>query len=324
MSTVSRGRRERRSVRRGGTNMELGKPSQTAISAALFRAAHLHLFAGPKIHQDTFALPLSGVGGYDELRAFAQQVEELKFPLRRASAYFASRHRFSEERLRVAVDRGVEQVIILGAGLDSFALRHPQVPKEVLFVEIDHPDSQRWKRERLASLGLDTPGVRYLPIDFASQDLQNELAAAGVDRAKPSFFAWLGVTQYIAEEAAYETLSLVARHVSGSEIVFDVILPMDVQPPDEREISRMAAEVSAARGEPWVSYYAPEPLTGRLVSLGFNPVEWLTPEAARAYYEGQPTEVRPLSAWQLIAATVAPRNYRLQPTALRAAADVER
>ena len=284
--------------------MEPGKPSQTAISAALFRAAHLHLFAGPKIHEDTFALPLSGIGGYDELRAFAEQVEQVRFPLRRASAYFASRHRFSEERLRAAMERGAEQIILLGAGLDSFALRHPQVPKDVLFVEIDHPDSQRWKRERLASLDLDTPGVHYVPIDFASQDLQTELASAGVDRAKPSFFAWLGVTQYIAEEAAYETLSAVARHASGSEIVFDVILPIDDQPPDDHDISRMSAEASAARGEPWVSYFAPEPLAERLVSLGFNRVEWLTAEAARAYYEGQPPEVRPLGGWQMISATV--------------------
>ena len=284
--------------------MELGKPSQTAITAALFRAAHLHLFGGPMIHEDTFALRLSGLGGLDELRAFAAQVEQLNFPLRRASAYFASRHRFSEERLRAAVDRGVDQVVLLGAGLDSFALRHPRVPNDILFVEIDHPDSQRWKRERLASLGLDTPGVHYVPVDFASQDLQKELARAGVDPGKRTFFAWLGVTQYIADTASYETLSLVAQHASGSEIVFDVILPTEAQPSDEREMSRISAEASAARGEPWVSYFEPEQLDGRLASLGFSRVEWLTPEAAGAYYEGQPAEVRPLSAWRLVAATV--------------------
>jgi len=101
--------------------LDLGKPSQTAITAALFRAAHLHLFRGPKIHEDTFALRLSGLGGLDELRAFGAQVEQMNFPVRRASACFASRHRFSEERLRAAVDRGADQVDLLGAGLDSFA-----------------------------------------------------------------------------------------------------------------------------------------------------------------------------------------------------------
>jgi O-methyltransferase involved in polyketide biosynthesis len=112
------------------------------------------------------------------------------------------------------------------------------------------------------------------------------------------------VTQYIPQESAFETLSLVARHASGSEIVFDVILPFDVQPPDEREMSRMSAEVSAARGEPWVSHFVPDQLGARLVALGYHRVEWLTPEAAGAYYEGQPAEVRPLGAWRLVAATV--------------------
>jgi methyltransferase (TIGR00027 family) len=284
--------------------LDLGIRSQTAITAALFRAAHLHLFDGPKIHEDTFALRLSGLGGLDELRAFSDQVERMNFPLRRASAYFAARHRFSEDRLRAALDRGAEQVVLLGAGLDSFALRHPHVPNDILFVEIDHPASQRWKRERLASLGLDTPGVHYVPVDFASQDLQKELAHAGVDPGKPTFFAWLGVTQFIAPEAADDTLSSVSRHAGGSEIVFDVILPMTAQPSDEQEMSHVAAKTSAARGEPWVSYFEPQQLEHRLASIGFNRLEWLTPEAAGAYYEGQPAEVRPLRAWRLIAASV--------------------
>jgi methyltransferase (TIGR00027 family) len=278
------------------------------------RAAHLHLYPGPKIHEDTFAIALGGVGGVEELRAFAEQIEQLNFPVRRAAAFFASRHRFAEERLQAAVDRGVEQVIILGAGLDSFALRRPQVPKNALFLEIDHPDSQRWKRERLSSLGLKTPGVYYLPIDFASQDVQTELACAGVDRAKPSFFVWLGVTQYLAEEVVYETLALVARQGSGTEIVFDVILPIDAQPPDDRDMSRVAIAVSAAQGEPWVSYFAPEPLSGHLGSIGFDRVEWLTPATLRAYYEGQPAQVRPMVGWQVVAASVAPPNKSLQPT----------
>jgi methyltransferase (TIGR00027 family) len=294
-----------------GSKMEPGQASQTAIFAARMRAAHLHLYPGPKIHEDTFALALSGVGGVDALRAFAEQVEQL-IPVRRAAAYFASRHRFSEERLQAAVDRGVEQVIILGAGLDSFALRHPPVPKDVLFLEIDHPDSQRWKRGRLSSLGLQTPGVHYLPIDFASQDLQTELAGAGVDLARPSFVAWLCVTQYVAESVAYETLSLVARQASGSQIVFDVILPIDAQPPGDRDMSRVSAAVSADQGEPWVSYFAPEPLSRRLASIGFARVEWLTPETLRAYYEGQPAQVQPLVGWQVVAATVAPPNHALE------------
>lgn len=275
--------------------MRAGKPSATAIGAAAFRAAHLHLFDGAPIHADSFALPLMGLPGRDELRSF---IERLDAPApRRVSAYFALRHRYSEDRLHAALARGVTQVVLLGAGLDSFALRHPHVPTKVSFVEIDHPDTQRWKLERLAALGLATPGVRYLPVDFATQGLVAALASAGLELTRPTFFD-------IAEGATLETLSLAARHAAGSEIVFDVILPFESLAPDECEISRAAELASRARGEPWLSYFQPGPFASRLRTLGFSRVDRLAPEAAAAYYVGQPPEVTPLNAWQLMAAVV--------------------
>src|SRR5262245_20708371 len=136
--------------------MRAGEPSATAIAAATFRAAHLHLFPAPRIHEDTFALRMIGVDDPNKLRA---GMESLPMPeLRRVSAYFALRHRFSEERLQSAVQLGVQQIVLLGAGLDTFALRHPEIPRHVLFVEVDHRASQQWKLSKLSSLGLDTPG----------------------------------------------------------------------------------------------------------------------------------------------------------------------
>jgi len=284
--------------------VETGKPSQTAIIAALFRATHATLYAGPKIHEDTFALALTGIGGRDELVSFAAQVEQAGYPLRRACAFFALRHRYSEERLEAALRRGIKQVVLLGAGLDSFALSHPTVPPAIRFVEIDHPASQRWKLDRIASLGLTTPGVKYVPVDFSSQDLATALVDAGIDASEPLFVAWLGVTQYIAEQASYDTLSIIAAHAAGSEIVFDVILPMSQQTSDDQHISRLSAEASVARGEPWVSYFDPQQLTKRLSSLGFSSVTRLTPRAAAVYYDGQPTDVQPLGGWQIMAARV--------------------
>jgi O-methyltransferase involved in polyketide biosynthesis len=91
---------------------------------------------------------------------------------------------------------------------------------QVLFVEVDHPDSQRWKRERLVSLGLETPGVHYVPVDFASQDLRKELASAGVDPGRPTFFAWLGVTEYLEEEASTNALrSAAVFHIARARVV---------------------------------------------------------------------------------------------------------
>jgi methyltransferase (TIGR00027 family) len=279
-----------------------GRASETAFAAAAFRAAHLHLSDGPKIHADTFALP---VLGFESPAALSTWLERVAPPeLGRTSAYFALRHRYAEDRLDAALARGVAQVVLLGAGLDSFALRRPEVPKRTLFVEIDHPDSQHWKRARLAALGLATPSVQYVPADFATQTLADALAAAGVDAARPTFFSWLGVTQYIGAAAVFDTLGLVARHAPESEIVFDVILPPEDWSDEDRALSAFAEASSRRRGEPWLSHFRPDELAKRARALGFGRIETLAPERAFRYYEGQPATVTPLHCWQTMAAEV--------------------
>ena len=282
--------------------MQPGTPSATAISVASLRAAHLHLFDAPKIHEDTFALQMSGARDAEELKA---RLQKSKLPdLQRVSAYFACRHRFSEDRMWAALDRGVRQVVLLGAGLDTLALREPAISTRVMFVEIDHPDSQRWKLERLRAIGLPTAGVHYVPVDFASQVLEEELSVAGVRSDQPTFFAWLGVTQYISEAAGIATLALAGKYAPGSEIVFDVIIPFEDLNPDDLRISLAARASSQERGEPWISFYRPEEIAPRLLAHGFANVQPQTPEDASRYYVGQPPGVAPLSAWQLIAAVV--------------------
>jgi methyltransferase (TIGR00027 family) len=174
----------------------------------------------------------------------------------------------------------------------------------VFFVEVDHPASQAWKLARLSALGLTTPGVKYVPVDFALMDWRSELAAAGVKSGEATFFAWLGVSQYIPEEANYETFRFVVAHGHGSEIVFDVIRPIEGLLSDERAISEAARVSSQERGEPWVTYLWPGELAARLASLGFTSVTRLTPSAALPYYVGQPADVTPLTAWELMSAHV--------------------
>lgn len=280
--------------------MKAGTASRTAISAAAMRAAYLHLYEGVKIFEDTFALALTGIGTPERLRA---AIDARPTPdNRRVAAYFALRHRYAEDRLSAALARGVAQVVLLGAGLDSFALRHPDIVARVRFIEIDHPDSQRAKLSRLAELGLQTPGVEYLPVDFSTQDLLEEMMRAGIARERATFFPWLGVTQYISRQAADATLSLAARFAKGSEIVFDVIRPFDGLDEAERAISSTAASMSEQSGEPWLSFYTPEELQPRLHAIGFSHVDWLTKEKAAHYHAGQAVE--PLTAWQMVSASV--------------------
>lgn len=282
--------------------MKAGAASATAISAAAMRAAHLHLFDAPWIHEDTFALQLVGFEDAEQLRT---RLQRHGLPaLRRVAAYFALRHRFAEDRLQAALDRGVAQVVLLGAGLDTLALRRPEIPRAALFVEVDHPASQQWKLKRLEELGLQTPRVRYLSVDFGTQDLAQELRAFGVDVRMPVFFAWLGVTQYISRAACLETLSLVARHARGSEVVFDTIRPLEGLTPDEHIISATARDSSSERDEPWISYFEPAELELLVSPLGFAEITHLSLQSAASYYDGQPPSVSPLSAWVLHAAVV--------------------
>jgi methyltransferase (TIGR00027 family) len=176
--------------------------------------------------------------------------------------------------------------------------------RTIAYVEVDHPDSQSFKRLRLEAEGLSTPDVTYVPMDFTKQDLASELAAVGVDRTLPTFFVWLGVTQYIPEAATLETLSFVASHARDSEVVFDVIRPDEALPADERPIQQYARAGAEAQGEPWIAYFEPETLVRSLLARGFRRVDHLTVEAATRYFVGQPDGVTPLAGWSLLAAMV--------------------
>jgi methyltransferase (TIGR00027 family) len=282
--------------------MQDREPSQTAIISAAFRAAHAYVYAGPAIHEDSFALRLCGIEDAEQLRRGFEATGTPALP--EASAYFALRHRFSEELLTAAASRGVRQVVLLGAGLDSFALRHPELVRDLDFFEVDHPNTQGWKLERIAALGLAKPDIHYLAIDFQSEDLEDVLRTGGVDFVQPIFFSWLGVTQYIDRAAAMRTLHLVAEAAAGSQIVFDFIVAPEELDEHARSINTAYAAATASRGEPWITSYSPGALVRELQSAGFRTVERLAPEeAGRRYYGDQPANVVPMQGWQLVHAT---------------------
>jgi len=280
-----------------------GKPSRTAIAAASARAAHLLIQAGPHIHVDNFARKLIGNPEPDQLLESLQQWNTPS-PAR-VCAYFALRHRFAEDQLQIAIERGVRQVVLLGAGLDSLALRRPALAEEVTFVEVDHPDSQRWKRSRLEELGLDTRLVVYVPVDFSKERLADRLANSGVKLDEPTYYSWLGVTQYVDRPSCDATLAFIAGRPPGSQVVLDFIVRSDSLSPSEWAFSAATADKSAIRGEPWLTYFDPIELETHLATLGFAKVHRLTPQlAATRYYADQPVDVTPLEAWQLISAEV--------------------
>lgn len=189
--------------------MQLGQPSRTARAAAAHRAAHQILERG-SIFADPLALPILG----EDAEALVREAEGDP-SRRRLRLFIAVRTRFAEDALASAVERGVRQVVVLGAGLDTFAYRNPFGDRLRIF-EVDHPATQAWKRQRLADAAIPLPdSLTYAPVDFDRDTLSGGLLAAGFDRTQQTFFTWLGVVPYLAEEAVWATLAFITSLPNG-------------------------------------------------------------------------------------------------------------
>ena len=201
--------------------MKEGTPSATAINSAMIRASHLLLDAEPKIFRDDFALALSGVGDETALTAALEKrdnpiAEKLggdfaAFYSGTLRSSMTTRSRFTEEELEKAIRKEVSQYVLLGAGLDSFALRRRDLADVLNVFEIDHPSSQQWKRARIAELGLPLPGnLTLVPVDFERETVTDGLRSSPYRQNTPAFFSWLGVTQYLTKDAVLNTLRQIA------------------------------------------------------------------------------------------------------------------
>ena len=246
--------------------MQEGTASRTAMGAARLRAAH-QVLDGGRVFADPFALRILGVDASD-LAAEGDADRS-----RRALRWFiACRSRFAEDALALA---GSRQVVILGAGLDTYAYRHPQFAGRIF--EVDHPATQQWKRERLAAAGIEVPdNLTFTPVDFERQVLAHELAHSGFDDTQATFFTWLGVVPYLSEPAIYDTLAFIAALPGGAHIAFDYANPDSGQQALERRV--------AEAGEALQTYFETEPFVARLRALGFRAIEDLSPRDIAARY----------------------------------------
>jgi methyltransferase (TIGR00027 family) len=247
--------------------VQSGQPSHTARGAAAYRAIHQTVESGT-IFSDPFASRILD----DETRARLDEIaaDASQRPMR---LFIVARSRFSEDTLAACVARGVCQVVVLGAGLDTFSLRNPHAAQGVRVFEVDHPATQGWKRERLKQAGLAVPSsLTFASVDFERQSLADGLMAAGFQADRPAFFQWLGVVPYLTREAISTTLDFIAG-VPESEVVFDYAEPFENHPADRRAHLLAVAERMAALGEPWLSFFEPRELSEMLRNKGFGIVE---------------------------------------------------
>ena len=255
--------------------MREGEPSRTAFGAAALRAAHQEA-AEPRIFDDPLAARILGDHELPD-RAWAQP---------RLRLFIAVRHRFAEDSLAAAVARGTRQLVVLGAGLDTFAYRNP-FPGTHVF-EVDFPATGAWKRDQLARTGIEVPGnVTYVGVDFERDSLAERLADAGFDAAQPAFFLWMGVAPYLTDEAVRATLAFIAS-VPDGEVVLDYLKSVDHAPAvahaDRATLEAHVAEV----GEPLQPGRDTATVHAMLREAGFDEIEDVGRKEIRSRYLGLP------------------------------------
>jgi len=195
--------------------------------------------------------------------------------------FIAARTRFAEDALASAVALGFNQLVILGAGLDTFAYRNPFGDRLHIF-EVDHPATQAWKRGLLEAAVIGIPeSLSFAPIDFERQTLGEGLAAAGLDSRQPTFFTWLGVVPYLNEDAIWSTLGFIASLPNGAQVVFDYSNPPETLPPAQRADHDIRAARVAELGEALVTYFEADTLHSGLAALGFKHIQDMGPSEIR-------------------------------------------
>jgi methyltransferase (TIGR00027 family) len=261
--------------------MKAGFPSMTARSAAAHRAVH-QLVDFPHVYDDPLAVEIVGLADLALMIEFAAAF----LPgFREMRAFVAARSRYTEDQLAGAIPAGTGQYVILGAGLDTFAYRHCYSKRELKVFEVDHPDTQAWKRRRLADAAIPVPSeVRFVPFDFERQGLDIELIKAGLRLGEPAFFSLLGVTPYLANDIVMPIFALIHALCPKNTVVFDYLAPRQTLSAWERMAFDVLSEEVERGGEPFRGFFLPEALIRGMKRIGFQRIENPTKDQLNACY----------------------------------------
>jgi len=250
---------------------------------------------------DTLALQLAGKEGRslrDRLRAEVRDDDLLAF-----SRWVCVRSRYAEDIVEQQAGTGVGQYVILGAGLDTFAYRHPDPDLRVF--EVDHPATQAWKQRRLADLGVAVPDTLvFAPVDFERQVLGTALEEAGFTFQEPAVFSWLGVTMYLTPDAIDQTLSTIAQGASGTRVVLTYNQPDRVLDDHAVRVTSAMRSIAAGFGEPFVTLFTRDEIDALLCEHGFDEMEHVGREEARVRYFSGHQGVEIAGAQALVSAVV--------------------
>ncbi len=276
--------------------------SRTALATSLMRAIHSRLDPMPILDDQwgdrLIPEPVRAVfrqGALDRMVPDAR-TKALLFPdsvldvaLRASPAYadVVIRTRYTEDALKSAIAKGIEQYVIIGAGFDSFACRMPDYARQLNIYEVDHPATQNFKRQCLAKCDVaHSDAVHFVAADLSTEELGTALARSSFQLALPTFFSWLGVTMYLTREANLAALRAIASCAPlGSELVFtyldESVFDADVGSESFRNLRNHVSSL----GEPWLSGFNPANIAEQLRDNGLLLLEDLSGEQMVARYD---------------------------------------
>jgi methyltransferase (TIGR00027 family) len=261
------------------------EPDHTAVRVALWRALHVQNDAPPYVLEDEVGLQLI------EPEADWRQRPDMdpKF----SSGFRASivaRARFIEDLITEQSAHHVTQYVILGAGLDTFAQRRPEIASRIRVFEVDQPGTQAWKGQRLNELGFGIPDwLHLIPVDFeAGWSWLEQLEASGFDTSQPAIVVSTGVTQYLTEDAITATLSQAAKLAPGSTLAMTFLLPLESTEPEEDAKVDAAKEGAKASGTPFISFFTPPDMLEMAKQAGFRQVRHVSAaDLSARYFNGR-------------------------------------
>lgn len=276
-------------------------PDSTAVRVALWRALHLEVDAPPPVFNDDLGLRLVAPE-----QGWRRRPDMDPDATRGIRAAIVSRARFVEDLVIEQAGRGIDQYVLLGAGLDTFAQRRPDITRRLEVFEIEQPDTQAWKRRRLHELGYDpSEHLHLVGVDFeAGQPWWEQLIAAGFDPDRPAVVASTGVSMYLSKDTTSAVLRQVAQLTAGSTLAMTFLLPAELVDAADRPGLRASTHDAQASGTPFISFYAPHEMLALARDAGFAETRHLAGAAlADRYFINRTDGLRPSSGEDFLLAT---------------------
>lgn len=276
-------------------------PDSTAVRVALWRAMHVQVDAPPHVLEDELGLRIAAPD--DGWRHRPDMHPEFTRGFRAA---VVARARFIEDLVADQASQGVAQYVILGAGLDTFAQRRPEIASRLRIFEVDQFSAQAWKRQRLIELGFGIPKwLRLVPVDFeAGASWLERLVAAGFEASRPAVVASTGVTMYLTKDAIAATLRQIATLAAGSTLAMTFILPAELVEPEDRPGLEATRKGARASGTPFITFFSPPEMLSLAREAGFRQAQNVsTADLIQRYFTGRTDGLRPSSGEAFLIAT---------------------